>query len=115
MHNVWDSTGVVLLAPESRGSDWDYAMTGTFGPDIAFINAAMEAVFARYNVQGSSLGMQGFSDGATYALTLGTPCTNSSLLHAYSAFSKSCMYVQQQKAHTCLSSELAIETSSLHC
>ena len=63
----------MLLAPESRGSDWDYAMTQTFGPDVDFINAALQAVFARYNVQSSSIGMQGFSDGATYALALGEP------------------------------------------
>lgn len=63
--------GVILLAPESRLADWDLIICDSFGPDISFINAALQAVFARYSVQSSSIGMQGFSDGATYALTLG--------------------------------------------
>lgn len=63
--------GVILLAPESRDSVWDYLVSATFGPDIAFINAALQAVFQRYNIQQDRIGVQGFSDGATYALTLG--------------------------------------------
>ena len=40
---------------------------------MAFINASMAAVFANYRVDPTMLGMQGFSDGATYALILGMP------------------------------------------
>jgi predicted esterase len=38
---------------------------------VAFINAALSQVFSLYRVDAASLGIQGFSDGATYALGLG--------------------------------------------
>ena len=64
--------GAILLAPDSRAATWDYLNTATFGPDVAFINASMGAVFAKYRVDPTTLGIEGFSDGATYALILGT-------------------------------------------
>ena len=65
--------GIILLAPDSRGATWDDlpAAQGSFGPDVAFINAALAQTFALYNVDAARLGIQGFSDGATYALGLG--------------------------------------------
>jgi predicted esterase len=39
---------------------------------VAFINAALSQTFQLYNVDATTLGIQGFSDGATYALGLGT-------------------------------------------
>ena len=65
------AAGVILLAPESRQSSWDFIASGSFGPDVAFINGALEAVFAQYNVQPSNVGLEGFSDGASYAIMLG--------------------------------------------
>ena len=62
---------MILLAPDSRAATWDYLNTATFGPDVAFINASMGAVFANYRVDPTMLGIEGFSDGATYALILG--------------------------------------------
>ena len=69
--------GIMVLAPDSRGATWDDlpAAQGSFGPDIAFINAALAQTFALYNVDAAKLGIQGFSDGATYALGLGGPLT----------------------------------------
>ena len=65
--------GVLLLAPDSRGATWDAlpAAQGTFGPDVAFVGAALSQVMAAYEVNPKALGIQGFSDGATYALGLG--------------------------------------------
>ena len=62
---------MILLAPDSRAATWDYLNTSTFGPDVSFINASMGAVFANYRVDPTMLGIEGFSDGATYALILG--------------------------------------------
>ena len=69
--------GILVLAPDSRGATWDDlpAAQGSFGPDIAFINAALAQTFALYNVDAAKLGIQGFSDGATYALGLGGTLT----------------------------------------
>ena len=64
---------MLLLAPDSRLATWDYLNTSTFGPDVAFINASMAAVFGRYRVDPTQLAIEGFSDGATYALILGAP------------------------------------------
>jgi phospholipase/carboxylesterase len=65
-----DEAGVVLLAPESRDRTWDVLVDG-YGPDVAFIDRALERVFDRLVVDTRSLAMSGFSDGAPYALSLG--------------------------------------------
>jgi len=62
--------GVAVLAPDSRGLTWD-AIRGGYGPDIAFLNRALEKVFSMVSVDPARLTMGGFSDGATYALSIG--------------------------------------------
>jgi phospholipase/carboxylesterase len=65
-----DTTGFLLLAPDSRDSTWDVVRTG-FGPDVQFVDRALELVFARYAVDSARVAAEGFSDGASYALSLG--------------------------------------------
>jgi predicted esterase len=65
-----DAAGFLLLSPDSRESTWDVVRTG-FGPDIEFIDRALELVFARYAVDPGRVAAEGFSDGASYALSLG--------------------------------------------
>jgi len=65
-----DDAGVAVLAPDSRGQTWD-AIRGGFGPDVTFINRALERVFQLVAVDPARLAVGGFSDGATYALSLG--------------------------------------------
>jgi phospholipase/carboxylesterase len=65
-----DEAGVVVLAPDSRGASWD-AIRGAFGPDVTFVNRALERVFETVSVDPSRMAVGGFSDGATYALSLG--------------------------------------------
>lgn len=62
--------GLILLAPESRGPTWD-RIRGHYGPDIAFIDRALALVFDRYAIDPARLAVEGFSDGASYALSLG--------------------------------------------
>jgi len=62
--------GVVVLAPDSRGGTWDAIRDG-FGPDINFLDRAIQAVFDRVAVDPARVAIGGFSDGATYALSLG--------------------------------------------
>jgi predicted esterase len=66
-----DAEGLILLAPDSRGSTWDLAAAGAFGPDVEFADQSLELVFARYAVDSSRVVAEGFSDGASYALSLG--------------------------------------------
>ena len=65
-----DAAGVAVLAPDSRSSTWD-AIRGTFGPDVAFIERALQKVFETVNVDEARVAVGGFSDGASYALSLG--------------------------------------------
>lgn len=65
-----DASDLVVLAPESRGQTWD-AITLAFGPDVEFLNKALERVFATVAIDPDRVTLAGFSDGATYALSLG--------------------------------------------
>ena len=65
-----DQFGVILLAPDSRGGTWD-AIRGPFGPDVEFIGRALEQTFDRCAVNPKKVAIGGFSDGASYALSLG--------------------------------------------
>ena len=62
--------GALVLAPDSRGPTWDVLMGG-FGPDVDFIDAALDGVFDTVAVDPRRLIISGFSDGASYALSLG--------------------------------------------
>jgi len=70
LQSLADAAGLILLAPDSRGTTWDVVKTA-FGPDPEFIDRALDLVFARYAVDPSRLVAEGFSDGASYALSLG--------------------------------------------
>lgn len=74
----------ILLAPESVLSSWD-VIHGGFGPDVEFIDLALERVFASYAVDAKRVAVEGFSDGASYALSLGL--TNGDLFTHVIAFS----------------------------
>ena len=62
---------MIVLVPDSREATWDVVRTGRFGPDVEFLDRALDLVFARYNVDPTRLVAEGFSDGASYALSLG--------------------------------------------
>ncbi|HMD35727.1 MAG TPA: alpha/beta hydrolase-fold protein, partial [Vicinamibacterales bacterium] len=79
-----DEAGVVLVAPDSRDSTWD-AIRGGFGEDVAHLNRVLEHVFARVDVDPDRVAIGGFSDGATYALSLGI--ANGDLFTRVAAFS----------------------------
>lgn len=67
-----ESLGLVLLAPESRGPTWD-AIRGDFGADVPFVDAALRYAFEHCAIDPKRVAIAGFSDGATYALSLGLP------------------------------------------
>ncbi|HVG21307.1 MAG TPA: phospholipase [Blastocatellia bacterium] len=70
LKDLADEAGLIMLAPESRRQTWD-VIVGKYGPDVAFIDRAMEQTFQRYNVNPARMAVEGFSDGASYALSLG--------------------------------------------
>ncbi len=65
-----EERGFVFLAPNSRASTWDITR-GAFGPDVKFIDDALKHVFNRCNIDPKKIALGGFSDGASYALSLG--------------------------------------------
>src|SRR4051794_17337416 len=65
-----DAHRLLLLAPASRAASWD-VIAGGWGPDVRRIDDALAAVLAAYPVDPRSLAISGFSDGASYALSLG--------------------------------------------
>lgn len=66
-----DSNGIILLAPESRKTTWDIIAESRYGPDVAFIDDCLSHVFDRYSIDPHHIALGGFSDGASYALSLG--------------------------------------------
>lgn len=79
-----DESGFMLLAPESRGRTWD-VLLGGYGPDVHFIDRALAHTFSRYAVAPDRITVEGFSDGASYALGLGL--ANGDLFQRIVAFS----------------------------
>jgi phospholipase/carboxylesterase len=78
------ATTGAILAPESRGSTWD-VLEGGYGPDITFIDRALAQTFSRFAINPSLIAVEGFSDGASYALSIGL--TNGDLFTHIVAFS----------------------------
>lgn len=67
---VAEERSVALLAPESRGHTWD-AIRGWFAADVTFLDQALAHVFRRVRVDPHRVCLAGFSDGASYGLSLG--------------------------------------------
>jgi phospholipase/carboxylesterase len=67
---IASDAGVALLAPDSRDGTWD-AIRGGFGPDVDYLNRALQRVFDTTPIDPARTAIGGFSDGATYALSLG--------------------------------------------
>jgi phospholipase/carboxylesterase len=61
---------VALLVPKSRGATWDVIRDG-YGPDVAFVDQLLTAVFMEVAVAPDRIALAGFSDEASYALSLG--------------------------------------------
>jgi predicted esterase len=89
-----DSANLILVAPDSRGSTWDVIM-GDYGPDVTYIEEALSRTFSRYAVDPERVAVSGFSDGASYALSLGM--TNGELFTHIIAFSPGFMAPTRQQ------------------
>jgi predicted esterase len=79
-----EEAGVVVLAPNSRGTTWD-AIRNTFADDVNDLNRALERTFEKVAIDPARVALGGFSDGATYAISLGL--INGDLFNSVIAFS----------------------------
>ena len=83
-HDFARRFGFVLVAPDSSGVTWD-VIRSAWGPDVVTIDRTLEIAFRQYDVDPRHLAIGGFSDGASYALSLGL--TNGDLFSHVLAFS----------------------------
>jgi len=84
LQNLADSLSTILLAVDSRQQTWDI-LRGRYGPDITFVDRALAQTFSRYAIDANRVAIAGFSDGASYALSVGI--TNGDLFTHVIAFS----------------------------
>ncbi|HEX5006833.1 MAG TPA: alpha/beta hydrolase-fold protein [Hyphomonadaceae bacterium] len=73
--------GVILLAPQAEGYTWDAVRQARehrrenapprFGDDTARVDASLKLLFDEMPVDPAHIAIAGFSDGASYALSLG--------------------------------------------
>ena len=108
--------GFLLLLPQSQFPTWDIVVGGN-GPDLERLDKALSEVASRFSIDPSHLGVAGFSDGGSYALSVGV--TNGDVVSHVIAFSAGFMSVLQQNgtprifiAHGLEDEQLPIETSA---
>jgi phospholipase/carboxylesterase len=65
-----EARGYLVLVPESRGRTWDVILGG-YGADVAFLDEALAQTFERHAIDPRRIAVGGFSDGASYALSIG--------------------------------------------
>ncbi|MDB6086637.1 MAG: putative conserved lipoprotein lpqp [Gammaproteobacteria bacterium] len=105
----------LILAPHSMYPTWDIVIGGS-GPDLARLHEALVAVASRYRIDRDHLAFAGYSDGASYALSIGI--TNGDIASHVIAFSGGFMSVFIQEgapkvfiAHGLVDEQLPIATS----
>jgi phospholipase/carboxylesterase len=84
LQGLADEAGFLLLIPSAHQRTWDVIRSG-YGPDVLLIDGALEQTFSRYHIDPAHVAIGGFSDGASYALSLGI--TNGTLFSHVTAFS----------------------------
>jgi phospholipase/carboxylesterase len=80
----WAEPGLVLIAPASKGQTWSI-LRSEQDLDLESVNLALAEAYERCDIDRRRLAVGGFSDGATYALTLGV--SNGDLFPAIMALS----------------------------
>jgi phospholipase/carboxylesterase len=70
MYPIAEEYGVVFLALDARHNTWD-GIDSPFGPDVLFIDQALNFTFNRVKIDDNKIALGGISDGASYALALG--------------------------------------------
>lgn len=92
-----DRDGFVLLIPTTKGATWDMILdlqsrlglemnvTPRFGKDLKALDQALADLFTKVAIDPARIGVMGFSNGATYALSVGT--ANPQLFKTVIAFS----------------------------
>lgn len=91
-----DAAGLVLCAPQAAGRTWD-VLEGGYGRDIEVVDAGLEWLFARVSVDSTRVAAAGFSDGASYALSVGV--ANGDLFTHVIAWSPGFIAAPEERGH----------------
>ena len=112
---IADELGLIILAPEATSRTWDLILGG-FGPDVDFINRALHTAFRTVHVDPNRIFTSGFSDGASYSLSLGL--TNGDFFTRIGAYSPGFIQVAAQRGqpsffitHGTMDAVLPVESS----
>ncbi|MBF9252556.1 phospholipase [Pontibacter sp. 172403-2] len=89
-----DELNMVLLAPAAQTYTWDIIAGDAFGPDVILIDQALAHIFTAYAINPAQVAIGGFSDGASYGLSLGL--TNGDLFTHIIAFSPGFAYALEK-------------------
>jgi phospholipase/carboxylesterase len=84
LSEILDKDRIVAVIPDSRFMTWDM-IYDDYGPDVIFLDKALALAFRQCRIDPKRIAIGGFSDGATYALSLGI--TNADLFSTILAFS----------------------------
>jgi phospholipase/carboxylesterase len=71
LHRHADERNIILIAPAARKHSWDIIASHAFGPDVMFIDQTLSLVFEKMALDTKRVAIGGFSDGASYALSIG--------------------------------------------
>ena len=85
-----DDLGIVVVAPDSRYTTWDFLAVNGYRPDPQFIDIALAHTFLRCNINPARIAIGGFSDGGVESLGLGI--ANGNLFSHVMAYSPGVLY-----------------------
>jgi phospholipase/carboxylesterase len=91
---AWGEPGLALIAPASKGQTWSI-LRSEQDLDLESVNLALAKAYERCTIDPRRIAIGGFSDGATYALTLGV--SNGDLFPAVIAFSPGGVVAGEQR------------------
>lgn len=110
-----DRHGFIVLAPHSMLPTWDLVIGGN-GPDLERLEKGLAIVADHFRLDPTRVAFTGFSDGASYALSIGV--TNGDIATHVIAFSGGFMSIFMQEgapkifiAHGTIDEQLPIDTS----
>jgi predicted esterase len=89
-----DEKNIILLSLSSTDYSWDIIASNSFGVDVKLIEEALAVIFNRYMIDAERIAIGGFSDGASYALSIGL--TNGDFFTHVLAFSPGFSYTLQK-------------------
>ncbi|MFD2512281.1 alpha/beta hydrolase [Pontibacter locisalis] len=90
-----DDNNILIMAPASHAQSWDIIVDHNFGIDVSLLDQALAHVFEEFVIDSKHIGIGGFSDGASYALSLGL--TNGDLFTHIIAFSPGFAYTVEKR------------------